>query len=98
MGKAEGQEQLWHGHVTALTVCPDYRRMRLANKLMEILERVSERIYDTYFVDLFVRKSNSVAIGMYQTFGYTVYRRVLGYYTGPDGEDAYGNLFNLIKI
>jgi hypothetical protein len=35
MGKAEGNEELWHGyflshsqsHVTALTVCPDYRRM-----------------------------------------------------------------------
>ena len=47
--------------------------------------------YNGYFVDLFVRKSNAVAIGMYESFGYTIYRRVLDYYSGPDSEDAYGN-------
>eukprot|EP00968_Pinguiococcus_pyrenoidosus_P016295 scaffold1554_cov261-Pinguiococcus_pyrenoidosus.AAC.3 len=26
MGKAEGKEDLWHGHVTAVTVTPEYRR------------------------------------------------------------------------
>ncbi len=92
MGKAEGDDELWHGHVSALTVCPDYRRMGLAAKLMGVLEQVSEKIYDTYFVDLFVRVSNNVAIEMYKSFGYSVYRTVLGYYTGPDGEDAYGIL------
>jgi ribosomal protein S18 acetylase RimI-like enzyme len=44
--------------------------------------------YDTYFVDLFVRVSNSVAIGMYEKFGYSVYRRVLEYYSGYKGEDS----------
>ena len=39
-----------------------------------------------YFVDLFVRVSNAVAIGMYEGLGYTTYRRVLAYYGG--GEDA----------
>jgi N-terminal acetyltransferase B complex catalytic subunit len=34
-----------------------------------------------------VRASNSVAIGMYEGFGYSIYRRVLGYYSG-DEEDA----------
>lgn len=37
-------------------------------------------MHDCYFVDLFVRVSNSVAISMYRKFGYTVYRTVLGYY------------------
>ena len=66
------------------------------------------RRHDGYFVDLFVRKSNSVAIGMYEKarrlrcaasrrsaahaaalqFGYSVYRQVIGYYSGE--EDAYG--------
>ncbi|KAJ3262653.1 hypothetical protein HK103_000182 [Boothiomyces macroporosus] len=92
MGKAEGDDELWHGHVTAVTVSPDFRRIGLANQLMDILEQVSEKIYNTYFVDLFVRVSNLVAIGMYEGFGYSVYRRVLGYYTGPDGEDAFGNI------
>ena len=50
--------------------------------------------YDAYFVDLFVRKSNAVAIGMYEKFGYSIYRRVLDYYSGVDSEDAYGNDFH----
>lgn len=41
-------------------------------------------------MDLFVRVSNKVAIDMYTKFGYTVYRRVLGYYSGADNEDAFG--------
>lgn len=27
MGKAEGKAELWHGHVTAVTVAPEYRRL-----------------------------------------------------------------------
>ena len=45
MGKAEGnvhQEQ-WHGHVTAVTVSPEYRRIGLASHLMKSLENISER-------------------------------------------------------
>lgn len=41
-------------------------------------------------MDLFVRVSNKVAYDMYTKFGYTVYRRVLGYYSGPNEEDAFG--------
>ncbi|KAJ3156347.1 N(alpha)-acetyltransferase 20, NatB catalytic subunit [Geranomyces variabilis] len=89
MGKAEGAGKLWHGHVTAVTVAPECRRLGLAEELMEILETVSEKIYNGYFVDLFVRVSNKVAIGMYEKFGYSVYRRVLGYYSGADSEDAF---------
>ncbi|KAJ3378702.1 N(alpha)-acetyltransferase 20, NatB catalytic subunit [Lobulomyces angularis] len=89
MGKAEGENELWHGHVTAVTVALEYRRLGLAKNLMRILEEVSEKIYDAYFVDLFVRKSNLLAIGMYEKFGYVAYRRVLDYYSGENGEDAY---------
>ncbi|PRP74792.1 N-acetyltransferase 5 [Planoprotostelium fungivorum] len=87
MGKAEGLNENWHGHVTALTVAPEYRKIGLAGKFMGILEQVSEKIYDGYFVDLYVRKSNNVAISMYKKFGYTIYRQVIGYYS--EGEDAY---------
>ena len=31
---------------------------------------------------------NSLAISMYEKFGYVTYRRVLGYYSGDDAEDA----------
>jgi N-terminal acetyltransferase B complex catalytic subunit len=44
-------------------------------------------VHDAYFVDLFVRVSNTVAISMYRSFGYSVYRTVLQYYSGD--EDAY---------
>jgi N-terminal acetyltransferase B complex catalytic subunit len=49
-----------------------------------------------YFVDLFVRTTNAVAIGMYEQFGYSVYRRVKGYYHSSasgnrdEDEDAFG--------
>lgn len=46
-----------------------------------------------YFVDLFVRVSNKVAINMYTNLGYIVYRTVLEYYSGDPDEDAYGNDF-----
>jgi N-terminal acetyltransferase B complex catalytic subunit len=49
-------------------------------------------------VDLYVRKSNNVAIGMYKGFGYSIYRQVIGYYSGE--EDAYGKILfhNVVLI
>eukprot|EP00897_Mesotaenium_endlicherianum_P004045 jgi/Mesen1/3669/ME000202S02756 len=87
MGKVEGEGDQWHGHVTAVTVAPEYRRQQLAAKLMDILEEITHKMYDGYFVDLFVRVSNKAAINMYKKLGYTVYRRVLNYYSGE--EDAF---------
>ena len=43
MGKIEGQGDQWHGHVTALSVAPQYRRLNLAAKLMNALEQTSEK-------------------------------------------------------
>jgi N-terminal acetyltransferase B complex catalytic subunit len=43
MGKVEGIGERWHGHVTALSVAPDYRRLGLAAELMKYLEEVSEK-------------------------------------------------------
>jgi N-terminal acetyltransferase B complex catalytic subunit len=63
LGKVEGNEeaQSWHGHVTAVTVAPDCRKQGLARLLMNYLEAVSEG-HKGFFVDLFVRASNKVAI------------------------------------
>lgn len=72
-----------------MTVAPAYRRLGLAKTLMTDLESISSHVYNAYFVDLFVRASNSLAIGMYEKFGYVRYRRVLGYYSGDDSEDAW---------
>jgi N-terminal acetyltransferase B complex catalytic subunit len=122
LGKAEGEGKLWHGHVTAVTVAPECRRLGLATKLMSVLEETTEKVYghmpslhdlkrpsigvqlgavrvatervghqcrhNGYFVDLFVRKSNELAITLYSKLGYSTYRRVIGYYSGQ--EDALG--------
>lgn len=85
LAKVEGKAREWHGHVTAITVAPEYRRLGLASWFMKHLEQVSDR-KKCYFVDLFVRASNDMAIGMYTRLGYTTYRRVVGYYTGGQGE------------
>jgi N-terminal acetyltransferase B complex catalytic subunit len=98
IGKAEGHGREWHGHVTAITVGPEYRRLGLASKMMNMLEYVSEKVYNGYFVDLYVRCNNDVAIGMYERMGYSVYRRVVQYYetssvvdaNRADANDAFG--------
>ncbi|CAN6561297.1 unnamed protein product [Malus baccata var. baccata] len=65
-----------------------YRRQQLAKKLMNLLEDFSDKIDKGYFVDLFVRASNTPAIKMYEKLGYVIYRRVLRYYSGDeDGLD-----------
>lgn len=97
MGKTEGTGKNWHGHVTAITVAPEYRRLGLADGMMNLLEEVSEKAYNGWFVDLYVRMSNSVAIDMYRKFGYSVYRRVRNYYAGHTNEDAYGKIkYNIL--
>ena len=97
IGKAEGHGLDWHGHVTALTVAPEYRRLGLARKMMNLLELVSDEIYKGFFVDLYVRCANRIAVDMYEGMGYSVYRRVREYYGnlgigkgGRDEEDAFG--------
>ena len=96
-GKAEGEGLENHGHVTAITVAPEYRRLGLARKMMNLLELVSDDVYKGFFVDLYVRCTNDLAINMYEGFGYSVYRRVEQYYgslglgkAAKDEEDAFG--------
>jgi len=101
MGKLEEQPRQmqssphytpWHGHITVLTVAPQYRRMGFARLLCEHLERASNQ-KEAWFVDLYVRASNKIAVDMYKKMGYSVYRRVVGYYndnpSGEGGEDAF---------
>ena len=85
MGKIEGDKENdikknWHGHVTAVTVAPDFRRGGLARQFMDYLEEVTIQRHNGFFVDLFVRPSNTIAVGMYKQLGYVVYRSVVHYY------------------
>ncbi len=69
--------------------CPCvFLRLGLAATLMRYLEDISEQ-KRCYFVDLFVRVTNTVAVAMYRNLGYHVFRRIKKYYTGPPDEDAY---------
>lgn len=81
MGKTEGKGDLWHTHITAVTVNVHYRRLGLASFLCDNLEYITDAPpHETNFIDLFVKVTNSLAIGMYEKLGYSVYRRVVGYY------------------
>lgn len=90
LGKAEGGGMEWHGHITAVTVAPEYRRLSIATRLINILELVSDDLYGGFFVDLYVRCNNRLAIEMYERFGYSVYRRIKEYYGPLGGEDGKG--------
>ncbi len=89
MGKSEARQNNpldWHGHVTAISVSDEYRRLGLAAELMKCLESISE-IKHCHFVDLFVRVSNKVAITMYKNLGYKVFRKIEDYYTGTESDE-----------
>ncbi len=89
IGKAEGDGEEWHGHVSAVTVAPSFRRTGLGRKIMDDMETVTAEVHNAYYVDLFVRKSNVIAQEMYKRLGYINYRTVLGYYRDPKrSEDA----------
>lgn len=67
---------------------------------MDMLEQMSDKVYRGYFVDLYVRCTNELAIDMYERFDYSVYRRVREYYGSMSGgknrrdeEDAFGELW-----
>ena len=58
---------------------------------------MSIKTHDAYFVDLFVRPSNKIAVGFYKGLGYDVYRTVAEYYSGENCEDAYDMRMSLPK-
>lgn len=77
MGKLEEQHPTmrhsehytpWHGHITVLTVAPSWRRLGYASRLTEQLELGSD-INNAWFVDLYVRAGNKVAVDMYKNMG-----------------------------
>ena len=78
IGKVEGEDADWHGHVTAVSVAPEYRRIGDATRLMNFLEHCSQELYNAYFVDLYVRASNAAAISLYIALGYTTFRVIEG--------------------
>lgn len=86
LAKTEGKNKEWHAHISAVTVDPNYRRVGLGSYLCDQLRIVvePERPIHAWFIDLFVKCSNKTAITLYEKLGYSVYRRVVGYYETGD--------------
>ncbi|CCH42302.1 hypothetical protein BN7_1846 [Wickerhamomyces ciferrii] len=83
MGKTEGNNDLWHTHITAVTINHYYRRIGLASYLCSNLEYITDSTpHETNFIDLFVKANNHLAMNLYEKLGYSVFRRVVGYYGG----------------
>ena len=95
MAKTEGSGKEWHGHITAVTVDYDYRRLGIAKDLVEhLVQCCQQEDQNCYFIDLFVRTTNKMAIDMYKLFGFDIFRRVIDYYSSgtqndDDAEDAF---------
>lgn len=88
LAKTEGKGKEWHAHISAVTVDPNYRRVGLGSYLCDQLRIVVEpvRPIHAWFIDLFVKCSNKTAITLYEKLGYSVYRRVIGYYESSKGK------------
>ncbi|KAI9023260.1 putative N-terminal acetyltransferase complex Ard1 subunit [Hyaloraphidium curvatum] len=77
-----------HGHITSLSVMRTYRRLGLAERLMQASQQAMVNIFDAHYVSLHVRKSNRAALHLYRdTLGFGVSEVEKKYYA--DGEDAY---------
>ncbi|GAA6029930.1 hypothetical protein JCM8097_009174 [Rhodosporidiobolus ruineniae] len=83
-----------HGHVTSISVLRNYRRLGLANKLMQLSQHAMKTAYGASHVSLHVRKTNRAALALYKdTLGFEVIKVEKSYYA--DGEDAYSMRLNL---
>jgi len=84
----EDAPRLWVGHINSLSVLRPYRRMGLANKLMDLARDAMTRGHlQLEYIQLHVRKSNRAAHSLYTKLGYKYYHTEVGYY--GDNEDAY---------
>lgn len=86
-----------HGHITSLAVKRTYRRLGLAQKLMDQTARAMIETYNARYVSLHVRVSNRAALNLYQnTLKFEISEVEPKYYA--DGEDAYAMKRPLVKF
>ena len=56
IGKVEGsrlpEKKDWHGHVSVLTIAPEYRRVGYSLKFMKHMEDISECVYELCVIRL----------------------------------------------
>ena len=74
------------GYITNVAVFPQYRRRRIAAKLLQVFCDFAAA-HHLAFLTLEVRPSNTAAIALYESFGFTERGRRRSYYDLPR-EDA----------
>jgi len=88
MEEPEPGEESKHGHITSLAVKRSYRRLGLAQKLMNQASQAMVECFDAQYVSLHVRKSNRAALNLYtNSLKFKIIEIEPKYYA--DGEDAY---------
>lgn len=88
MEEPEPGDESKHGHITSLAVKRSYRRLGLAQKLMNQAGQAMVESFDAQYVSLHVRKSNRAALNLYtNSLGFKILEIEPKYYA--DGEDAY---------
>lgn len=88
MEEPEPGEESKHGHITSLAVKRPFRRLGLAQKLMNQASFAMVECFDAQYVSLHVRKSNRAALNLYtNSLGFKILEIEPKYYA--DGEDAY---------
>lgn len=80
-GKKQLKEKLCY-HLSGLSVAPFSRKHGIGSILMKLFETTGNS-YNAWFVDLYVRESNKIAIDFYHRNGYLFYRKVIRYYWYP---------------
>jgi len=75
------------GHIVSIGVLPEYRNMGIGRELMLNALKALKEVYNTEYVYLEVRVSNTGAIRFYHRLGFKITNRIHSYYR--DGEDAY---------
>lgn len=97
MEEPEPGEESTHGHITSLAVKRSYRRLGLAQKLMNQASQAMVECFNAQYVSLHVRKSNRAALNLYtNSLGFRILEIEPKYYA--DGEDAYSMRRDLAEL
>ncbi|VEL31077.1 unnamed protein product [Protopolystoma xenopodis] len=84
----EDPEDMQYGHITSLAVKRTYRRLGLAQALMNLASKAMIDTFGAKYVSLHVRRSNRAALTLYRkTLGFEIADVEPMYYA--DGEDAF---------
>lgn len=73
MGKIEGKQENYHGHVTALSIAPEFRRIGVSTQLMALLEKVSEQFV---FVQWLIFARETIGFSRKKTYFVDLFVRV----------------------